>query len=455
MLSWLLDALEAPLLSEDAVGIHLNEGARALFPQGAPNSMSAALRALPGAAPHTAALEAVVAEARGGTPGAVDLDTGARVLAFPIENGGVAVAFARPTAAREREAAASASHELANALGAIAGWARLARQGTRVDEALELIERSAESAWSTARRLLGKERRRQERALDLSAFVEESARVLSLKAKERNVEVKLAIDPAVYVRGDRGYAWSIVSNLATNALEAVAPGGTVELRVTRQPECAVVEVVDDGPGMTAEVRSRAFERRFTTKPAGSGLGLALVKDSAERLGGRVELDSTPGRGTRVRVEWPYASAPRAGRTRPSGIYYAGPLSARVLVVDDDDAVREMIATALRMRGAEVIAVAGVSDTLAQTEPFDLAIIDLQLGDGHGDALLARLRASGMTRRGMLVSGADAPAALLAGAAPDAVLRKPFDLDDLFALLPEEFTAGASPSGPAREATRTL
>lgn len=454
MLPWLCDGLDVPLLLEDASGLRLNDAARALCGQVPPTSLGEALRALPGVAPHLTAIEAAVADARRGQRGAVDLQTGARVLAFPADGGGVSVAYARPSAAHEREAAASASHELANALSAIVGWARLARQGSRIDEALELIERSAESAWSTARRILGKERRRQERALDLSAFVQESARVLSLKAKERDIAVKLAIDPSVFVRGDRGHAWSIVSNLATNALEAVGPGGTVELRVSRRPEHALVEVIDDGPGMTPEVRARAFDRRFTTKAAGSGLGLALVKDSVEHLRGQVTIDSEPGRGTHVRVEWPYASPPRQGRTRPSGVYYAGPLSARVLVVDDDVGVREMIATALRMRGAVVVAVASAPEALTQSQPFDLCILDVQLGDLRGDELLAKLRGSGIARRAMFVSGADTPAPCVPGGEPDAVLRKPFDLDDLFALLPEELTSTA-PAAHADGATHTL
>lgn len=447
---WLFEALDVPLVTDDGAVLRLNPPARALYPQRDPDTFAEALAGLPGAAPELATLEGLVAAARAGERRALALKTGARVLAFPL-GGGIGLAFMKPTAEHEREAAASASHELGNALSAIVGWARLARQGTRVEEALELIERSAESAWSTARRLLGKERRRQERALDLSAFVQESARFLSLRAKERDVAVKLVVEPGVYVRGDRGHAWSIVSNLTTNALEAVSPGGIVELRVCRMPEHALVEVIDDGAGMTADVRARAFERRFTTKSAGSGLGLALVKDAVEQLRGSITLDSEPGRGTHARVEWPYASPPREGRKRPSGIYYAGPLQARVLVVDDDAAVREMIATALRVRGAEVTVAQNASDALRQSQRFDLAVIDVQLGEVHGDELLARLRAAGITRRGMLVSGADVPAPLAEGGTPDAVLRKPFDLDDLFALLPEELTA---PETQPEGATRT-
>jgi len=100
----------------------------------------------------------------------------------------------------------------------------------------------------------------------------------------------------------------VVLNLVLNAVQAVRglDGGSVTLRTRRDGEKAVVEIVDDGPGMTAEVKAQAFEPFFTTKPAGvgTGLGLPICRELVHRLGGDMTLTSEPGRGTCVRLSLP-------------------------------------------------------------------------------------------------------------------------------------------------------
>ncbi|MDQ3036114.1 MAG: response regulator, partial [Myxococcota bacterium] len=101
---------------------------------------------------------------------------------------------------------------------------------------------------------------------------------------------------------------------------------------------------------------------------------------------------------------------------------------RVLVVDDDEALRGMVATALELRGAEVVTARGVKDTTALTSRFDLALVDLTLRDGRGDQLVGWLVEHGLARHIVLMSGAPTTPAELEGVS--AVLRKPFTLDDL-------------------------
>ena len=193
-------------------------------------------------------------------------------------------------------------------------------------------------------------------------------------------------------------------------------------------------VEDDGPGMSEEQQRRAFEPYFTTKADGTGLGLALVKQTVGELGGSIELKSVWGSGTRFTVALPLAagsSTRRPAHKRSSGVFYAEPIPHRVLVVDDDLGLREMIATALGMRGADVVAVGSADAALAEKGPFALAIIDLLLPDQRGDALLARLRATGVAEVGLLVTGTEPPANLVPDGTPDVLLRKPFELEELF------------------------
>jgi signal transduction histidine kinase len=96
----------------------------------------------------------------------------------------------------------------------------------------------------------------------------------------------------------------LVSNLLRNALDAAGPGGVVRVRTKLSGAEVEFVVQDDGPGIPAEHQDRIFELNFSTKPGGSGLGLALARREAERLGGRIEVESTEGEGTLLRVVLP-------------------------------------------------------------------------------------------------------------------------------------------------------
>ncbi len=98
----------------------------------------------------------------------------------------------------------------------------------------------------------------------------------------------------------------IFSNLVVNAIEAMADGGAVSVRVAREAENIVLTVADDGPGISAENRANVFRPFFTTKPSGTGLGLAIVERRVTELGGRVAYESpvANGRGTKFVVRLP-------------------------------------------------------------------------------------------------------------------------------------------------------
>jgi signal transduction histidine kinase len=445
-IEWLGERLGLAVVREDECGATANAAARSLLGRDAYPSLGAFLRQVLGEGFNRIQIEEAVTRARAGARTELSAASGARVLlsqgansrAIAVYLAARATSSVPPARATHPDIAAGVSHELANALGAIAGWARLAKQGRRVQEALDLIEMSAESAWSAAQRMLRDVRSQRDAAaesVDLSAFVDEAARLLGPKAMARNVQVRTAIVPGLRVRGDRGSAWSIVWNLAANAVEALPPGGVVELRLATSGEMAVLEVEDNGPGMSAEHRMRAFEPYFTTKPTGTGLGLALVRQAATEVGGSVALESELGRGARFTVELPLTAGTAVGMRqasakRSSGVFYAEPLHQRILVVDDDLGLREMISTALGMRGADVVAVHDAETALAQEGSFAVAIVDLLLPAMRGDALLARLRERGSIDLGVLMTGSELPNTAAEGR-PDVLLRKPFELEELF------------------------
>jgi signal transduction histidine kinase len=459
LIDWLCSNLGLPLLEEQPEnGLRLNQAARDMLGSGQYATIATAVGPLMGNRLDAVTLEATLHRARQGEAAELTLSDALRALIAPAGPGCACVVLAPCEAldglALQRRALATdrsarVSHELANALGAIAGWARLAKQGARVDEALTLIEKSADDAWSAARTVLGEVSGQQTASdtsvIDLSEFTEEAARLLIPTALKKNITIRTSIQPDLHIAGDRSSAWAIVWNLATNAVEALPVGGNLVLQLSDAGGRLQLGVSDDGPGMSADVRARVFEPYFTTKRSGTGLGLAMVQQAVAALGGSIELLSEPGKGTRFVVDLPRSPAPRAvptlGSRRPSGVFLSDQLDGRFLVIDDDPALREMIGTALQMRGAEVELAASLSEALQLRGPFKLAVIDFLLGEQRGDVALARLRAAGVVDSGLLVTGTDVPRKLVPGGEPDGVLRKPFELNELFERVAELIEPG--------------
>jgi CheY-like chemotaxis protein len=159
----------------------------------------------------------------------------------------------------------------------------------------------------------------------------------------------------------------------------------------------MISVADTGTGMSEEVRSRAFEPFFTTKEVGkgTGLGLSMVYGFAKQSGGIVTIDSEPDNGTIVRIfllRAPHRSA-AAEKEGEQSRWDAG-LRSRILVVDDNSAVRAITAIMLRTLGHDAIEAAGgqeALDLLERDREFDLLIVDLAMPNVHGDEFAARAR----------------------------------------------------------------
>jgi len=136
----------------------------------------------------------------------------------------------------------------------------------------------------------------QMRPTDLGALLREVASLY--QARAAGIEVRIETDPDLPpASADPDLLVRAVSNLVANALEAMSDGGTLLLRTLRRDGTAVIEVEDDGPGISEEQKARLFVPYFTTKPGGTGLGLAIVQGIASDHGGRVEVRPAPARGT--------------------------------------------------------------------------------------------------------------------------------------------------------------
>ena len=144
--------------------------------------------------------------------------------------------------------------------------------------------------------------------VDIGRGLANTLTVLRAKAKSKAVGMVVNVDDALpAVRGFGGELNQVWANLIDNALDAVGQGGHVELKASREGDSVVVRVIDNGAGISADIRDRIFDPFFTTKPVGegTGLGLDIVRRLVQRHNGQIELDSNPGR-TEFRVTLPVA-----------------------------------------------------------------------------------------------------------------------------------------------------
>ncbi|MBW8813136.1 MAG: response regulator [Caulobacterales bacterium] len=214
----------------------------------------------------------------------------------------------------------------------------------------------------------------------------------------RDITVRLEPWPdPICCRADLTQLTSAMLNLCINARDAMPEGGRLILRAARQegPDgpMAALSVEDTGEGMTPEVRARATEPFFTTKPegAGSGLGLSMVYGFAAQSGGRLDIESAPGRGSRVTIRLPQAldAAPDPGATRLSPATPRPGL--RVLLVEDDALVRGQVEQRLAELGCATRACADgyeALDALAMGGPFDVLMTDINMPGGLNGRQLA-------------------------------------------------------------------
>ncbi len=222
-----------------------------------------------------------------------------------------------------------------------------------------------------------------------------------LVGPEIEVQVRAAPDlPPALV--DPGHLEQVVLNLALNARDAMPAGGTLTLGTAPvQGDARLVQffVADTGAGMTPEVKERLFEPFFTTKPVGkgTGLGLASAFGIVQQSGGRIEVDSTLGQGTRVSVLLPRSSAPaplEAPAKAPRAA--ADRRRATILVAEDDESVRGIAVRTLEAAGFSVLAADSGQAALELARrhgDIELLLTDLRMPHLSGEELAQRLRAS--------------------------------------------------------------
>jgi PAS domain S-box-containing protein len=347
------------------------------------------------------------------------------------------------------------AHDLNNALTAIAGYAELALGEVEVGHAaradVEEIRKAAERAGSVTRQLLAFSRKQllEPRLFNLNDTVVNIARLLTrLLGADVHVETNLA--PSLpEVLGDPGQVEQAIINLAVNARDAMPAGGRLTLATSTDDideafarrhvpmapgQYVALRVTDTGHGMSRETQARVFEPFFTTKEIGkgTGLGLSMVYGTLKQIGGFIFVDSEIDRGTTFRLYFPPVAARPAAPAHAHGPSQSSDRKGHetLMVVEDEAAVRNLVASALRHDGYHLLLATSAHEALrldeGHTGPIDLLLTDAIMPGKSGIELASAMVARHPGLPVIIMSGYTEET-LTTGplAEPISLLQKPF------------------------------
>ena len=348
--------------------------------------------------------------------------------------------------------ASGVAHDFNNTLAVICGRAELMLKYTpdaKTRRGLELIVQSARDGAKTVKRIQDFARQRQDRDFEtvsvdqLLSDVSEITRPRwkgAAEAAGTQIDFALHNRSGAHVLGDASELRDVLVNMIFNAVEAMPGGGGLALSAAQHDEKVVVTVEDTGCGMSPEVRSRVFDPFFTTKGVqGTGLGLSVSYGVIRRHGGTIRVESEVGRGSTFSVVLPLVGCAGLSTDGRAGACAQDAPNQRcgttkILVVDDEEPVRELLCDILRDEGVEVTTAASGAEALARFEPgrFDAVLTDIGMPGMNGWELLRhvserdrRVALAVITGWGELVSTHEEKAARV-----EWVLTKPFSMSQI-------------------------
>lgn len=354
---------------------------------------------------------------------------------------------------------AGAAHELNNPLTAILGVGELIRERA-ADDALrrhaELILNQARRAAAIVQNLLDFARPpAQGRVmLRLDEIVQEAVRCHQASLTQKNIQVEFLAAPDLpLVAGDKKLLTQILLNIITNAEQAISSmrdRGVLKISIAHLDGRVCVKIADDGPGIPAEMIGKIFDPFFSTKRpgGGSGLGLTICHAVAKEHGGSIEVQSVPGSGATFQVFLPVAAGEPAKkpqrelRARKAAPKVEALDGHTLLVVDDEESIREIVEEGLSGRGMRVETAGSSEEALSRlaSNSYEVVVCDMNLPGLPGGDLFERLHAQAGTSMPQFVFMTGdllEPSALQRFGDKGAhVMQKPFHVSALAKLLVE-------------------
>jgi two-component system cell cycle sensor histidine kinase/response regulator CckA len=351
------------------------------------------------------------------------------------------------------------AHDFNNLLMVISGYTEVLLDQLAPENALhakaEAIQQASDRATTLTRQLLAFSRKQllELKVIDVNAIVADMERLLRPLIGE-DIELTTSLAPAVgCTRADAGQLEQVIMNLVVNAKDAMHNGGKICIRTasvtlddTYRPEntfikhgpYVMISVSDTGQGMDRDTQARIFEPFFTTKEKGkgTGLGLSTVYGIIKQSGGYVFVQSELGRGTVFTIYFPRVDEPSASLgALPASLAAVGGAET-ILLVEDEESVRQLVRETLESRGYHVLEAANGQDALAvaasHADTIHLIITDVVMPGLSGHELVQKLLPARPGTKVLYLSGyaEDAFASPLPADGKRIFLQKPFTLQSL-------------------------
>ena len=315
------------------------------------------------------------------------------------------------------ELASGVAHDFNNTLAGILGRAQLLQRTSdpeKLKRGLDIIIKTAEDGAKTVKRIQDFARQRRDHDFELVSIDQillDASEITRprwkncAEASNIHITLDLHIGSNAMVMGDDSELREVLVNMVFNAVDAMPEGGTLSLTSRTVGEQVIVEVVDSGVGMYPEVRSKIFDPFFTTKgKAGLGLGLAVSFGIIRRHGGHIDVESQYGKGTEFRITLPVAKIAEKSVTpaavasvleETDDVFPEPPRRSltRLLVVDDEDFVRDLLGEILEGEHCEVQLAESGSEALSlfRENEFDAVFTDVGMPGMSGWELAREIR----------------------------------------------------------------
>jgi len=354
--------------------------------------------------------------------------------------------------------ASGVAHNFNNALAAVIGYTQLALPKVKdpdVEKYLRVVEQSAKDAARMVERIQNFSRGSNYNddliQLKLADILRDAVEITRPRwqadAQALGLKYEVAIDlgaaEELLIKAEPSELREVFVNIILNALDAMPLGGSLTVGQTAAGPGVRITFTDTGGGMTEEIKRRIFEPFFTTKGvSGLGMGLSESYRIIERHGGRIDVESSLHRGSTFSITLPVlqvAERPPAARHNRGHAF-----RARVLVIDDEESVRGVLAEILEHHGHEVACAAGADEAvkLVEANHFDIVITDLAMPKTDGLAAAAAIKALKPGVKIVLMSGYGAERAYQRNAQNpciDAAISKPFRVGEIQETLRELLT----------------
>jgi PAS domain S-box-containing protein len=343
--------------------------------------------------------------------------------------------------------ASGIAHNFNNSLAAVIGYTQLAIPRVKeptAEKYLRVVEQSAKDAARMVERIQNFARESPHKdnliAVRLADVVRDAVDITRPRwrddAEALGIKYQVKVESQtedLLINGEPSELREVFVNVILNALDAMPIGGTIAISVSTEESSAKVRFTDTGVGMTEEIEQRIFEPFFTTKgESGLGMGLSESYRIIERHGGHMEVESEPFRGSSFTVVLPHL---KLERDELSSMVDSGDVVGRVLVVDDEESVRGVLAEMLIGEGHQVSIASSGKEALGilDSQEIDIVITDLSMPRTDGVTLAAEIKSRKPNTKVVLVSGFGGQKAYeRAGRNQciDVALSKPFDVTDI-------------------------